>query len=107
MLLSAECHAPSLIKDLMEEMSQRVDDAWSEEDMCSDEEIDEQGQADLLHDFIAWMDIYAVNAYLSQKRRDRTLTRSNAGAWATADDLKCFEVFEEKSPKKHMKKRKG
>ncbi len=88
----------------MEEMSQVPDDAWSEEDMCSDEEIDEQGEADLLHDFIAWMDIYAVNAYLNQKRRDRTLIRSNAGAWATAGDLKAFEVFDEKSSKK---KRKG
>ncbi len=88
----------------MEEMSQVPDDAWSEEDLCSDEEIDEQEQADLLHDFIAWMDIYAVNAYLNQKRRDRTLTRSNAGAWATAADLKAFEVFDEKSSKK---KRKG
>ncbi len=88
----------------MEEMSQVPVDAWSEEDMCSDEEIDEQGEADLLHDFIAWMDIYAVNAYLNQKRRDRTLIRSNAGAWATAGDLKAFEVFDEKSSKK---KRKG
>ncbi len=88
----------------MEEMSQVPDDAWSEEDMCSDEEIDEQGEADLLHDFIAWMDIYAVNAYLNQKRRDRTLIRSNAGACHTAADLKAFEVFDEKSSKK---KRKG
>ncbi len=90
----------------MEEMSQRVEDAWSEEDLCSDEEIDEQGTADMLHDFIAWMDIYAVNAYLNQRRRDRTLTRSNAGAWHTAEDLKCFEVLKEKSVKTPKSKRK-
>ncbi len=92
-------------------MSQRVEDAWSEEDICSDEEIDEQGEADLLHDFIAWMDIYAVNAYLSQKRRDRTLTRSNAGAWVTAGDLRCINEISEKSAgfleKSMKKKRKG
>ncbi len=88
-------------------MSQRVEDDWSEEDLCSDEEIDEQATADVLHSFLAYLDIYAVNAFLERKRRDTSLTRSTAGAWLSAEDLGCTEVFQEKSVKTPSKKRKG
>lgn len=91
----------------MEEQSQRVEDAWSEEDLCSDEEIDEQGTANLLHDYITWLDIYSVIGFLRQRRKDMGLQRTNAGAWCTANDLKSFEVFEEKALNTLSKKRKG
>ncbi len=85
-------------------MSQRVEDDWSEEDICSDEEI---ATANILHEFIAWLDIYAVHAFLNRKRQDCTLTRSTAGAWVDSQDLECFEVLKEKSVKTPSKKRKG
>ncbi len=91
----------------MEEMSQRVEDHWSSEDLCSDEEIEEQANADLLHQYIAWLDIYSVGAFLSSRRAVQPLTRSNAGAWVTAEDLKALSDFEEKSMNAQSKKRKG
>ncbi len=91
----------------MEEMSQRPEDAWSEEDLCSDEEIDEQGTADLLHQYIAWLDIYSVDAFLTSRRQLQPLTRSTAGAWVDSQQLECFEVLSEKSVKTPSKKRKG
>ncbi len=87
----------------MEEMSQRPEDDWSEEDLCSDEEI---ATADILHEFIAWLDIYSVHAFLNRKRQDYTLTRSTAGAWVDSQQLECFENFKEKEVKTPKSKRK-
>ncbi len=87
-------------------MSQRVEDDWSEDDLCSDEEIDEQGTADLLHQYIAWLDIYSVDAFLTSRRQVQPLTRSTAGAWVDSQQLECFEVFKEKSVKTPKSKRK-
>ncbi len=90
----------------MEEMSQRVEDDWSEEDLCSDEEIEDQSIADLLHQYIAWLDIYSVDAFMTSRSQVQPLTRSTAGAWHTAADLRCFEVLKEKSVKTPKSKRK-
>ncbi len=87
----------------MEDMSQRADDAWSVEEIDSDEDVHEEHTARLLHNYIAWLDIYSVNAFLQSVKSNGDLTRSTAGAWVDSEDLEAHEDFSEK---KH-RKRKG
>ncbi len=87
----------------MEEMSQRPEDAWSVEEIDSDDDVHEEHTADLLHNYIAWLDIYSVNAYLEAVKKNGELTRSTAGAWVDSQDLEAHEDFSEKK----QRKRKG
>ncbi len=67
---------------------------WSDDSSECREEMEEMEIASLLHEYMMWQEVYAVDAFLKRKKQDRDaeaaapvhdLIRSNAGIWNPRD----------------------
>ncbi len=65
-------------------------------DMCSDEEIEEMEIAEILQDYIAWMEIYSITEFFKARRKTNKhssaqdtleLVRSHAGVWTSSSQM--------------------
>ncbi len=83
-------------------------------DMCSDEEIEEMEIAEILQDYIAWMEIYSITEFFKARRKTNKstrakdtleLVRSQAGAWTSSSP--GWTKWDDSSKKSQNNKRKN
>ncbi len=94
---------------------------WSDDSSECQEELEEMEIASLLHEFMMWQEIYAVEAFLKKRKKDNNnnetqeegfgrvldLTRSNAGAWNPRDLFPRIAHEPDNSQINPNKKKKG
>ncbi len=82
--------------------------------MCSDEEIEEMEIAEILQDYIAWMEIYSITEFFKARRKTNKprpatdtleLVRSQAGVWTSYNQMAPWKKnYSEKSQNNNNKK---